>query len=241
MEMVDVLKKISLKYIDEKANELKEQFIEMGQLKSEFDIEKFTIKKEGNFIAHNFHFLMRQYSLSLYEARRMLLDKEEKLRDLKKYEEKEKTGHPTIFINTEQGLVSKYTDIEIRRLKNEIDLLEVTMTNKICMVDYFEKCRGALIKLNGGSPPTNKQYQSEEPEYWKWFLQKKMLNQHKQRVSGITEGIWDAVDQVEEIPAINQEYQFEIGQRFNQSEIEHEMERQKRIANRYAEEMLIEE
>ena len=61
--MLDLIKKISLKYIDKQFNELKEQFIEMGQLKSNFDIEKFTVKKEGGFIAHNFHFLMRQYLL----------------------------------------------------------------------------------------------------------------------------------------------------------------------------------
>lgn len=239
--MVDVLKRISLKYIDEKANELKEQFIEMGQLKSDFDIEKFTIKKEGNFIAHNFHFLMRQYSLALYEARRMLLDKEEKLRLLDEYEAKEKKNEKRIWVTNEHGTKHKYIDIEIRRIKNEIDLLEVTMTNKICMVDYFEKCRNALIRLNKDKVPTNKQYQAEEPEYWKWFLHKKMLNQIKTQKSGINEGIWDVIDQVDELPVINKEYQLNIGSRFDHPAIERDIETQKTIANRYAEEMLIEE
>ena len=224
--MIEKIKKISLKYVDEKFNELKDQFIEMGQLKSEFDIEKFTIKKEGNFIAHNFHFLMRQYHLALYEARRMLLDKEEKTRKLKEHQNHEEER---IWIYTEKGLEEKYTDIEVRRLENEIDLLDVTMTNKICMVDYFEKCRIKLIELNGGRAPTNEQYQAEDPEYWKWFLLKKALNQNKARSSGVDQGIWDAIDMFEEVPVLNEKYQGEIGSHFDVVEIGQEIEAQKKI------------
>ena len=71
--------------IDDLLEELQQHFIEMGQLKSDFDIEKFTVRKEGNFLAHNFHFLMRQYSLTLTELRRMLLDREEQRRYIEKY------------------------------------------------------------------------------------------------------------------------------------------------------------
>jgi len=227
--MIEKIKKISLKYIDEKFNELKNQFIEMGQLKSNFNIEKFTIKKEGNFIAHNFHFLMRQYHLALYESRRMLLDKEEKTRKLKEYHN---YGKEKIWIHTETGLEEKYTDIEIRRLENEIDMLDVTMTNKICMVDYFEKCRIKLIELNEGAAPTNEQYQAEEPEYWKWFLQKKALNQYKQKTSGIEQGVWDAIDMFEETPILNKKYQGKIGSHLNTKEIEEEIELQKKTLTR---------
>ena len=71
---------------EELLTELQEQFIEMGQLKSDFDVEKFTVKKEGNFLCHNFHFLMRQYSLTVTEMRRMLLEREEKRRTAVKYQ-----------------------------------------------------------------------------------------------------------------------------------------------------------
>jgi len=230
--MTEILKKISLKYVDDKFNELKNQFIEMGQLKSNFDIEKFTIKKEGNFIAHNFHFLMRQYHLALYEAKRMLLDKEEKLKKLKDYESREERGETTIFVFTEKGKEEKYIDIEIKRIMNEIDLLEITMTNKICMVDYFEKCRIKLIEINGGKAPTNKQYQTEEPAYWKWFLQKKSLNQFKARETGIEQGIWDTIDMVEETPVINENYKISVGSSFNIEEIQTEINKQKLLSNR---------
>ena len=224
--MIELIKKISLKYVNEKFNELKSQFIEMGQLKSNFDIEKFTIKKEGNFIAHNFHFLMRQYHLALYEAKRMLLDKEEKTRRLEEYRNMEQDK---IIVQTEKGKEEKYLDIEIRRLENEIDLLDVTMTNKLCMVDYFEKCRLKLIELNNGKPPTNEQYQEEEPTYWEWFLRKKSLNQFKARTSGIDQGIWDAIDMFEETPVLNEDYQGKIGSQFDAKKIEQEIEAQKKI------------
>ena len=58
----------------------------MGQLKSDFDVEKFTVRKEGNFLAHNFHFLMRQYSITLTELRRMILNREEMSRYVKKFQ-----------------------------------------------------------------------------------------------------------------------------------------------------------
>lgn len=216
-----------LQEINKKFDELKSQFHEMGQLKSEFDIEKFTIKKEGNFIAHNFHFLMRQYSLALYEAKRILLDREEKNRKLIEYQNYDKEK---IYVNQESGgSVEKYVDIEIRRIENEIDLLELSLVNKLAMVNYFEKCRIKLIELNGNRVPTNKQYQKEEPEYWKWFMMKKALNQHKQKMSGITEGLWDVMDQAEEIPVLNEEYQIKIGSKFNLEEIEKEIEKQKNI------------
>ena len=68
-ELNDKVKKIAFNGTSEETDtndfldELQDQFIEMGQLKSDFDVEKFTVRKEGNFLAHNFHFLMRQYSI----------------------------------------------------------------------------------------------------------------------------------------------------------------------------------
>ena len=207
----------SIETYDKQFNELKEQFIEMGQLKSDFDIEKFTIKRQGNFIAHNFHFLMRQYVLALSEARRMLIERDGKLRKLEELNrliEKNKDSGNTedikIRVPTERGEEERYVDLEIKRIVNEIDLLEVTMTNKLAMCDRFEKARVKLIDLNEGKAPTNEQYQKEEPEYWKWFLERKALWQTKQRVTGISEGIWENINYLEEPALINQEFQVKV-------------------------------
>lgn len=192
----------TFKHADDKFNELKDQFIEMSQLKSDFDIEKFTVKRQGNFIAHNFHFLMRQYSLALGELKRMLIEKEEIERDLVNLPKtKEK-----VLIEGEW----KYPDLHSKTLINRLDTLEFGIVNKAMMVRGFEACRLKLIELNGGESPSNIEYQAEEPKYWKWFLQKKILFQASQAKTGITEGIWENVHYLEEKPLINPNYQIDM-------------------------------
>lgn len=207
----------SIKGYDEKFNKLKSEFIEMGQLKSDFDIEKYTVKKEGNFIAHNFHFLMRQYVLALSEARRMLIERDEKVRKLAEYQKilDEEATLPNardpktikVKVLTDKGQEEKYIDLEMQQTMNQIDLQEVTMTNKLAMVDRFEKARNKLIEMNGGKSPSNEQYQKEEPKYWKWFLERKALWQAKARQTGISEGIWENIHYLEEPALINPEFQ----------------------------------
>jgi hypothetical protein len=175
-----------LDQIKTKFNELHEQFIEMGQLKSDFDIDKFTIASKGEFPAHQFHMLMRQYSLALYESIRMLIEKEEKLRNIDDIEND--------ITKIETG---KYKELEILKLKNEIMLLEISLQNKLCMVNTFEKSRNILIEQNGGKPFTNEEYQAEEPVFWEWNLKQKALNQASQARTGIQEGIWEAICQLE--------------------------------------------
>jgi len=169
--------------------DVKEDILEMARLKSDFDIDKFTISREGSFIAHRFHFLMRQYSLALYEAKRLILDKEEKERQIKDIE---KNG-------VDSG---KYSDIEIERAKNEIDLIEISLRNKIAMIDRFEIARQKLIERNGRKF-TDKQYQDEEPEYWAWFLRQKAKEQLSERQTGIKEGVWENIRYLEEVPTLD--------------------------------------
>ena len=217
---------MDLNNIKDKITELTTQFIEMGQLKSEFDMEKFTVKKEGNFIAHEFHFLMRQYHLALYEANRMLIDKEEKMRLLSEYINDDSNK---VKVLTDKGYEEKYRDLEIKRVENEIFMLDIGLANKIPMCEYFEKLRIKLIEFNNGKIPSNTQYQEEEPEYWKWFIQKKALAQFKERQTGISEGTWEAIDHMEESPVINEKYQFHIGSKFDVDKIEEEIQKQKQL------------
>ena len=196
-----------LTFVNERISDLKDQFIEMAQLKSNFDIEKFTVKREGHFVAHGFHFLMRQYHLALYEMRRMLYDREALLRKLAKYRRMERAGKTEFIIEREHGPEDCHVDIEIGRTTNEIDLVEVTMVNKIKMCEGFEAARKKLIELNGGKPPTNEQYQAEEPEYWKWFLSRKALWQAKQARTGIHEGVWENIDNLEQPALLTERFQ----------------------------------
>lgn len=169
----------------------------MAQIKSEIDIEKFTIKKEGNFIASNFHMLMRQYSLALSEAKRFFIEREEKARELKKWQGRWK-------------LLFKNKDLEIAKVRNRTDMLEIELAGKLYVLEYFEKCRLKLIELNGGAAPTNEQYQAEQPEYYKWFLEQKIIQQLNQRNTGVDQGVFNAIDMLRETPVLNEKYQISI-------------------------------
>lgn len=182
---------------------IRKDALEMGVLKSEFDIEKFTVRKEGNFIAHNFHFLMRQYSLAMYELKRLLLDVEENDRKIAEYGE---LDDPMVIVVTDKGEESKYVDIEIDRLKNQNELHELSIVNKSKSIEHFEKCRLLLIKQNG-EKFTNEQYQKEMPAYWKWYLSNRAIWQSKERVTGIREGVWENIDHLEQPVLLNPDFQ----------------------------------
>tara|TARA_R100000008_G_scaffold16408_1_gene8078 strand:+ start:5851 stop:6684 length:834 start_codon:yes stop_codon:yes gene_type:complete len=216
-ELNDKIKKIAFNGTSEETDtsdfldELQEQFIEMGQLKSDFDVEKFTVKKEGNFLAHNFHFLMRQYSLTLTELRRMILLREEMSRYVKKYQKLLEEGEEMVWVVVPgEGRDEKWVDIELARQWNEMKGMEVTMTNKIAMIRKFEECRQKLIEMNGGKPPTNKEYQEETPAYWKWYFERLALWQIKAHATGISRGTWENIDLMERQALIDPEFQLKV-------------------------------
>jgi hypothetical protein len=204
---MDSINSLTVKGVKNLYQELKSQFLEMAQLKSNFDIEKFTVRKEGTFIAHNFHFLMRQYSLTLYELRRILIDCEERARTLERYENLLSNGQKKVDVWTDRGKEEKYVDLEIERLKNENDLQELSLKDRYERCQHFEKCRQELIELNGGTAPTNEQQQAEEPEYWKWFLKRAAIMQARQRKTGISEGVYMNIENLEQPPMLNPDFQ----------------------------------
>jgi len=163
-------------------NELKDQFTEMAQLKSQFDTEKFTVKKEGNFIAHQFHFLMRQYSLTLSEVKRMHIELERKNRELARIEDKQ----------TEDW------DLDALECQRNIDDLEMQIAGKTGNLNDFEVCRQQIIKNNGGSVPTIEDWNKEAPDYWVHQMKKKAMYQIKARETGLTEGVAEVIDWIED-------------------------------------------
>ena len=162
--------------------ELKEQFKEMGRLKSDFDIEKFTVKSKGeNLPAHQFHMLMRQYRLAVGETKRMYIEKERLQRKLDKL----MTNKPEDY------------DLDAMDLQRQIDDLDIDLVNKKGMIDGFEVCRQQLIKQNGGKPYTDKQYQAEEPKFWEQKMKRQVLAQLRERNTGIKEGTSEAIEWLE--------------------------------------------
>ena len=120
----------------------------------------------------------------------MLTEKERHLRKIKKLEREKQEDQ----------------ELDIKDEQNALDLLEVNLTNKLMMCTRFEEMREKLIGLNGGQPPTNEQYQAEEPEYWKWAIVNKAKMQRSQAETGIHEGVWENIRFLEEDAVINDKY-----------------------------------
>ena len=187
-------------HVKSRLDEIRSDMLEMAQLKSDFDCDKFTRAKEGPFLAHQFHFIMRQYSLALYELRRMLIEAEKHRRTIRRYED-----DPNSVPDGE------FADLLILQHQNEIELLELSMINKKSICDNCERMRQELIQRNGGSAPTNKDYQAEEPTYWKWFLQRQALIESKQSATGISAGTWLNIEHLEQPAMLDESFRVSMG------------------------------
>jgi len=108
-----------------------------------------------------------------------------------------------------EDLGGDYPDIEKAKHRNEIDLLELQMVNKISSLEHFERVRQKLISDNGGEF-TNEQYQAEEPEFWKWNMLRLALEEASERMTGIKAGTWQTIQQLEEPAPLTPEYQIAV-------------------------------
>jgi len=164
-------------------------------LKSDLDCDQFTRGKQGPFLAHQFHFVMRQYMFALHELRRMMIENERRHRQIESLiEQYGENGR------TENG---DWVDLQVLELKNEIEMCEISQVNKRSICVNCEKIRQSLIEKNGGKRFTNEQYQLEEPEYWKWEFSRKIVNQARQSQTGVQEGVWMNLDHLEQPALLN--------------------------------------
>ena len=115
------------------------------------------------------------------------------------YKEFNKISYYNSFNRIKDKLLQKNL-ISIKKYKGK---RFIGLTNK--GVNVYNK----LIELNDGEI-TNEQYQKEEPEYWKWFLSRKVLWQRSQAETGILEGVWENINYLEEKSLINPEFQVKM-------------------------------
>ena len=186
---------------------MRQDFLEMARIKSEFDIEKFTVRKMGPFVAHAYHMLMRQYSLTFYEHERLQADLEENKRTLVRVSSRWRRKWTTV---RDGSRVTVWKDLEVGRLRNRIEELTMSIENKGSRLAKYEDCKKKLIEENGGKPITNEQYQSEVPKYWRWFLAKKAIAQRAQATTGIHEGVWENVEYLKAPALITEAFQVDM-------------------------------
>ncbi len=191
----------------ELAKKVRPNVLEMAKIKTRFDAEKFTVGKEGNFIASQFHFLMRQYGLAVDEAKRMLLNIEECERKILGYSAEikiRKDPDERCHESTAVAMLMEsalFPDIEIKREQIEKERYVVDLKAKLMMIDDFEELRLVIIK-NNGKEVTAEQYEEEQPDYYQWFLSMKAMNQINSRSTGVNEGVIEAFQQGARKPVV---------------------------------------
>lgn len=206
--------KFSLVHLDselEKARTLREELhqeaLEMSQIKTTFDAEKFTFGKEGEFPASRYHMLIRQYRFAVEEKERMLLEAE-KIRRNRELLIKEQTrrrdgtDYTTSSPNTRRRLGNKeHLDIEIYQAESRLRSLEIDIQSKIFMIGDLEKLRQKAIADNG-KPFTNEQFQAEQPAYYQWFIAKKILFDLQYYSTGVTPGVLEVHEMAAREPVL---------------------------------------
>lgn len=162
---------------------IKNDSIEMGRLKSDLDISQFTVNSVGPFPAHQFHFLMRQYSIAALELWRMENDRNRLQKTIDAY-----SG---MRDRPEDGW---FRDNAVVDLQIQIETLELSIRNKRGMCEKFEEVRQLLIKQNG-KEFLDKQFQDEEPKYWEWFFTSMLARLQRQQVTGVPEHVQKSIEQ----------------------------------------------
>jgi hypothetical protein len=168
--------------------------LEMGRLKSDFDIEQFTVGSVGPFPAHQYHFLMRQYSIALLELRRLL-------NDVRKCELRQRAIEHSETVDRWQD--SFFVETALEECEIEMETLDLSIRNKRAMCERFEACRKALIQKHGGKRFMDAEYQAEEPAYWTWYLTTLATNYQRQAATGIPEGLFKNLQLASAPPLLN--------------------------------------
>jgi len=167
------------------------EFREMGQIKTNFDSEKFTAGKEGRFIACQFHMLMRQYRLYMQQTIEWMIEYEElkRKREFIKKEFAFRRGEGEY--STSAGAMKlelrgmEHLDLEDLRCQNQMQGREIDIWGRLQVMQHFEKLRIEIIRQNDGKVPTNEEFQAEQPEYYHWFLQSDIFKEILERNTGI--------------------------------------------------------
>jgi len=157
------------------------QVVEMAKIKCQFDAEKFSVGTHGGFIASMFHFLMRQYRFAIMELKRKVVEHEEKRREGERLRKRARWW-----------FAPRNIDLDIVNCQDRMTELKIDIQAKRMMIRDFEAMRLELIKQNGG-PITAEQYDAEQPDYYQWMLAEKAVNQITAQVTGIHEGVIEAL------------------------------------------------
>lgn len=180
---MNLIKDTRYSKVKEMVDKAKEREREFCQTRSAFQIEKFiggdeyTLASKYRHVSHNCYVTMK-------EAERMILQIEELNRSKFILEDK-------INDNDTGSILSNNWDIELIKLNRSIEDTEIRVAGLLKEIDIMTQICDALEKKNG-VPITYKQFESEEPEYWRVRLASQMHQTLTGNQLGVGEGNYKA-------------------------------------------------
>lgn len=179
--MSNLVRDNRFKNVETTIENMKKRAIEFSQCRSNHQIEKFIAADEYTPITRFRHVAHNSY-VTMQEIRRLMIDRERKLRSIEEKQNACEKAHDPKHMNY---------DLDIYEQSRQIDDIEIRVTGLMKEVEVMEAICAELEKQNG-KPFTNEQLQNEEPIYWRKRLASQMHRSQIGAKYGIGEGNYDS-------------------------------------------------
>jgi len=150
---------------------IKERFVEFAQRKSDFQIEKFIACSDGTIPSHQYRHVLAQMRVAITELKRRLIDRERKDRE------------------RSRALEQRYEDydLDVAESDTEMESLTYDIDSKLIEINGYARILEHLEKEHG-RPFANKDYQDDEPDYWRRRFARQIHDSVIDRETGCGQG-----------------------------------------------------
>ncbi len=150
---------------------LRSQFSEFAQRKSDFQIEKFVACSDSTIPTHMYRHTLTQMRVALTELKRRIIDRERQIRIRDRANEQKNDDW----------------DLDIAAAETEIESLTYDIDSKLIEINQYARILEQLEK-DHGKPFTNEEYQANEPEYWRQRFARQVYDSIVDRRTGCGQG-----------------------------------------------------
>ncbi|MHA2023754.1 MAG: hypothetical protein ACTSWQ_08855 [Candidatus Thorarchaeota archaeon] len=160
--------------VTKKLAELHEEFRKFAQVKSDFQIEKFSVVSEGSSRSHQYRHGLKQIEVGLYQVKLWLIQAEGLKRKMARWEKR----------------AGNDDDLRILKAKTELQRLELSVIGRMREIEKYNQICD-FLKAEFG-PFTAEDYQRDEAAYYAQRLAKQALATGRREGAGNWMALLDA-------------------------------------------------
>lgn len=184
--------------IESRLSKMRERAFEFAQARTSFQIEKFIGCDEIT-PTTRFRHLAHNSFMTLRTVKRAVLERERTERALQRVQKKQNS----FIVKLKKFFGADYDlDIDIARLTEQIEDLDMQIKGGLAEVDVFEKLCDELEKQNG-EPFSAAQLEAEEPLHWERKLALGGYQDQVSRATGVSPGNLHAMFQASASPILS--------------------------------------